>query len=114
SAALYAISFKLSSRPECRVLCGTQWRDPGTTAVYQSSLSPSRPLPLHPPHAIFNTVLPEWRNWQTQQTQNLPGITPRVGSTPSSGTILFPHRTWYFPPLDARPLRPSEFTGTRY
>ena len=39
-------------------------------------------------HAIFNTVLPEWRNWQTQQTQNLPGITPRVGSTPSSGTIL--------------------------
>ena len=40
-------------------------------------------------HAIFNTVLPEWRNWQTQQTQNLPGITPRVGSTPSSGTNLF-------------------------
>jgi hypothetical protein len=40
-------------------------------------------------HAIFSTVLPEWRNWQTQQTQNLPGITPRVGSTPSSGTILF-------------------------
>jgi hypothetical protein len=33
-------------------------------------------------------VLPEWRNWQTQQTQNLPGITPRVGSTPSSGTIF--------------------------
>ena len=41
-------------------------------------------------HAIFNTVLPEWRNWQTQQTQNLPGITPRVGSTPSSGTNLSP------------------------
>ena len=39
-------------------------------------------------HAIFNTVLPEWRNWQTQQTQNLPGITPRVGSTPSSGTNI--------------------------
>ena len=39
-------------------------------------------------HAIFNTVLPEWRNWQTQQTQNLPGITPRVGSTPSSGTKI--------------------------
>ena len=31
---------------------------------------------------------PEWRNWQTQQTQNLPGITPRVGSTPSSGTNI--------------------------
>ena len=44
---------------------------------------------LLPPHVIFNTVLPEWRNWQTQQTQNLPGITPRVGSTPSSGTIGF-------------------------
>ena len=36
-------------------------------------------------------TFPEWRNWQTQQTQNLPGITPRVGSTPSSGTILFYH-----------------------
>ena len=47
---------------------------------------------VHPPftlfsaHVIFIVVLPEWRNWQTQQTQNLPGITPRVGSTPSSGT----------------------------
>ena len=38
----------------------------------------------------FNSFahFPEWRNWQTQQTQNLPGITPRVGSTPSSGTIF--------------------------
>jgi hypothetical protein len=34
-------------------------------------------------HVIFLEVLAEWRNWQTQQTQNLPGITPRVGSTPS-------------------------------
>jgi hypothetical protein len=25
--------------------------------------------------------------WHTQQTQNLPGITPRVGSSPTSGTI---------------------------
>jgi hypothetical protein len=24
--------------------------------------------------------------WQTQQTQNLPGRKPRVGSTPTSGT----------------------------
>jgi hypothetical protein len=39
-------------------------------------------------HAILNINDPEWRNWQTQQTQNLPGITPRVGSTPSSGTII--------------------------
>jgi hypothetical protein len=39
----------------------------------------------------FNSLqaIPEWRNWQTQQTQNLPGITPRVGSTPSSGTLIF-------------------------
>src|SRR6185503_21391806 len=29
---------------------------------------------------------PEWRNWQTQETQNLPPVTRRVGSTPSSGT----------------------------
>src|SRR5215469_11445297 len=37
---------------------------------------------------LFTVNFPEWRNWQTQQTQNLPGITPRVGSTPSSGTNL--------------------------
>jgi hypothetical protein len=29
---------------------------------------------------------PEWRNWQTQETQNLPPVTRRVGSIPSSGT----------------------------
>src|SRR6202162_285800 len=29
----------------------------------------------HPPaHVIFLSVLPEWRNWQTQQTQNLPPL----------------------------------------
>src|SRR5262249_27380798 len=28
---------------------------------------------------------PEWRNWHTQQTQNLPGFTPRGGSSPFSG-----------------------------
>lgn len=33
--------------------------------------------------------VPEWRNWQTQETQNLPPVTRRVGSIPSSGTILF-------------------------
>src|SRR4030095_7818170 len=31
---------------------------------------------------------PEWRNWQTQETQNLPPVTRRVGSIPSSGTNL--------------------------
>src|SRR5262245_54695172 len=32
------------------------------------------------------TLGPEWRNWQTQETQNLPPVTRRVGSIPSSGT----------------------------
>ena len=30
---------------------------------------------------------PEWRNWQTHETQNLAPVTRRVGSIPSSGTI---------------------------
>ena len=30
--------------------------------------------------------MPEWRNWQTRRTQNPVGLTPRVGSTPTSGT----------------------------
>ena len=29
-----------------------------------------------------------WRNWQTQQTQNLPGFTPREGSIPFTATIM--------------------------
>jgi hypothetical protein len=28
----------------------------------------------------------EWRNWQTQQTQNLPPVTRHGGSTPPSST----------------------------
>ncbi len=31
-------------------------------------------------------VMPEWRNWQTRTTQNRVG-NPRVGSTPTFGTI---------------------------
>ena len=31
----------------------------------------------------------EWRNWQTQQTQNLPPVTRHGGSTPPSSTIVF-------------------------
>jgi hypothetical protein len=31
--------------------------------------------------------LAAWRNWQTQQTQNLPEITLREGSTPFAATI---------------------------
>ena len=29
---------------------------------------------------------PEWRNWQTRETQNLVRLTASVGSIPSSGT----------------------------
>ena len=29
---------------------------------------------------------PEWRNWQTRRIQNPVGLTPREGSTPSSGS----------------------------
>src|ERR1700745_823702 len=35
---------------------------------------------------------PEWRNWYTHQTQNLARFTPHVGSSPTSGTSLQPHR----------------------
>ena len=31
--------------------------------------------------------MPKWRNWQTQQTQNLPLCEQRAGSTPAFGTI---------------------------
>ncbi len=31
-------------------------------------------------------TVPEWRNWQTRGTQNPVRLTPRVGSTPTSGT----------------------------
>jgi hypothetical protein len=34
----------------------------------------------------YRECTPVWRNWQTQQTQNLPGITPREGSIPFTGT----------------------------
>ena len=34
---------------------------------------------------VFPIAL-EWRNWQTQQTQNLPPVTRRGGSTPPSST----------------------------
>ncbi len=32
--------------------------------------------------------MPEWRNWQTHQTQNLAGGNTRGGSTPPSGTMI--------------------------
>ena len=32
--------------------------------------------------------VPEWRNWQTRETQNLVHLTVSVGSIPTSGTSL--------------------------
>jgi hypothetical protein len=47
---------------------------------------------LHPYFASYMS-LPEWRNWQTRQTQNLVGFAPRAGSTPASGTKALPRRS---------------------
>ena len=44
--------------------------------------------PHRKPEGIYNWARPEWRNWQTRRTQNPVGFTPRVGSTPSSGTKI--------------------------
>ena len=42
-------------------------------------------------HAKLIFAMPlEWRNWQTQQTQNLPPVTRRGGSTPPSSTNVIP------------------------
>jgi hypothetical protein len=38
--------------------------------------------------AVLPQHVPEWWNWQTRRTQNPVGLTARVGSSPSSGTIL--------------------------
>src|SRR5258708_39863296 len=38
------------------------------------------------PRLYSGTLLARVANWQTQQTQNLPGRSPRVGSSPTSGT----------------------------
>src|SRR5262245_1184491 len=37
--------------------------------------------------AILSSSAPEWRNWQTRETQNLVHLTVSVGSIPSSGTL---------------------------
>ena len=47
---------------------------------------------------VFPIVL-EWRNWQTQQTQNLPPVTRRGGSTPPSSTKLFCLESVRYQPL---------------
>ena len=38
---------------------------------------------------LNRSFVAEWRNWQTHQTQNLAKFTLRVGSTPTSATIVF-------------------------
>jgi hypothetical protein len=58
---------------------------PGTSRLSESS---SR-VKLIVPNAL------EWRNWQTQQTQNLPPVTRHGGSTPPSSIWLLK--------LDGRP-----------
>src|SRR5450759_753238 len=40
-----------------------------------------------PRYTVIPLRVPEWRNWQTRGTQNPERLTPREGSTPSSGTI---------------------------
>jgi hypothetical protein len=42
--------------------------------------------------AVLPQHVPEWWNWQTRRTQNPVGLTARVGSSPSSGTILLFNR----------------------
>ena len=44
----------------------------------------------------------EWRNWQTQQTQNLPPVTRRGGSTPPSSTKFFGLESARYKPLFSR------------
>src|SRR5690606_7204954 len=42
------------------------------------------------PARTTRTVLartPEWRNWQTRRIQNPLGVTPRVGSSPTFGSV---------------------------
>src|SRR4051794_8592030 len=39
-------------------------------------------------HSAPSTRFARVAKWQTQQTQNLPGRKPRVGSSPTSGTKL--------------------------
>src|SRR5208337_2664097 len=50
---------------------------------------------------IFPMAL-EWRNWQTQQTQNLPPVTRHGGSTPPSSTKFFRLEPVRYKPLFSR------------
>lgn len=56
-----------------------------TSAVYRRKRQTGQ-VPYYDKLSIWA----EWRNWQPQQTQNLPGFTPRVGSSPTSATKFSP------------------------
>ena len=65
--------------PDCSSGCpgisgpSTRYPEPGTW-----NLEPTR----------ITRPVPEWRNWQTHQTQNLARLTSRGGSIPPSGTSV--------------------------
>ena len=54
--------------------------------------------------------LPEWRNWQTHQTQNLARVTPRGGSSPPSGTCESPKPLVSY---SRGPIRKSAYSGNK-
>ncbi len=61
-------------------------------SIYGASarLTPARQLRQIGERAnLAGLVALEWRNWQTRRTQNPVGLTPRVGSTPTSSTMIF-------------------------
>src|SRR5271167_1823071 len=64
---------------------------------------------------IFPNEL-EWRNWQTQQTQNLPPVTRRGGSTPPSSTKFLDsrrHSVYGAAAVFGGPTRPSVVALTK-
>jgi hypothetical protein len=58
-------------------------QQPGRPATIENAVRSSRCLRLQLRFVAL------WRNWQTQQTQNLPRFTPRIGSTPIKATKSF-------------------------
>ena len=72
------------SHADCIAFPGKRARSgPGVRRA--SPQSSCQPTPSSP---IQIGLPPEWRNWQTHWTQNPARLTPRVGSTPTSGTLL--------------------------
>ncbi len=53
----------------------------GMVSVRESGQRSENPL-------FYDPAAPEWRNWQTRQTQNLVQVTLGVGSIPTSGRNL--------------------------